>query len=90
MEEIICKRCGVHASVDEDFCGGCGAFLEWEGERVVVDDGPAPISSPLSFRPDVGTPSSTSVGTGGSPARATYRTAETPAAAPPSAPRRAG
>ena len=46
MEEIICKRCGVHASVDEDFCGGCGAFLEWEGERVVVDDGPAPISSP--------------------------------------------
>ena len=46
VEEIICKRCGVHASIDEDFCGGCGAFLEWEGERVEVPDGPAPISSP--------------------------------------------
>ncbi len=46
MEEIICKRCGLHASADEDFCGGCGAFLEWEGERVVVDDGPAPLSAP--------------------------------------------
>ena len=40
MEEIICKKCGVHAAADETFCGGCGAFLEWEGERVVVDDGP--------------------------------------------------
>ena len=46
VEEIICKRCGLHASADEDFCGGCGAFLEWEGERVVVDDGPAPLSAP--------------------------------------------
>jgi hypothetical protein len=40
MEEIICKKCGVHAAADETFCGGCGAFLEWEGERVAVDDGP--------------------------------------------------
>lgn len=36
MEEIICKKCGTHAAAGESFCGGCGAFLEWEGERVVV------------------------------------------------------
>ncbi|KGN41303.1 zinc ribbon domain-containing protein [Knoellia aerolata] len=31
---VICTECG---SVNEDgatFCGGCGAYLEWEGERI--------------------------------------------------------
>lgn len=43
MDEIICKRCGTHATTGESFCGGCGAFLEWEGERVAV---PATSNSP--------------------------------------------
>jgi ribosomal protein L40E len=47
MEEIICKRCGAHAAVDESFCGSCGAFLEWEGERVVVEAG-TPTEVPAS------------------------------------------
>ena len=51
MEEIICKKCGVHAAVDETFCGGCGAFLEWEGERVVIDDGP-PIAAAVPAAPE--------------------------------------
>ena len=51
MEEIICKKCGVHAAADETFCGGCGAFLEWEGERGVVDDGP-PIAAAVPAAPE--------------------------------------
>ncbi|MGH9023265.1 MAG: zinc-ribbon domain-containing protein, partial [Acidimicrobiia bacterium] len=31
---IICTQCG-HENEDEDgFCGSCGEFLEWSGERV--------------------------------------------------------
>ena len=40
MEEIICRKCGAHADTGETFCGGCGAFLEWEGEHVVVEPVP--------------------------------------------------
>jgi hypothetical protein len=47
MEEIICKKCGVRAAADETFCGGCGAFLEWEGERVVVEPVP-PVDMPVT------------------------------------------
>lgn len=31
---IVCKRCGTHNEGDATFCGTCGAFLEWEGERL--------------------------------------------------------
>lgn len=48
MEEIICKRCGTHATTGESFCGGCGAFLEWEGERIEV---PAASSAPSQGGP---------------------------------------
>ena len=34
---IVCKRCGNHNPVGDDFCGSCGAFLEWEGERIIED-----------------------------------------------------
>ena len=30
-ETIICRRCGVANSSGDQFCGSCGAFLEWEG-----------------------------------------------------------
>jgi len=29
--QIVCAACGEHNDADADFCGECGAFLEWEG-----------------------------------------------------------
>ncbi len=29
---ILCKRCGFANVPGDQFCGSCGAFLEWEGE----------------------------------------------------------
>ncbi len=34
MDDIVCRVCGTHAASGEAFCGGCGAFLEWDGERI--------------------------------------------------------
>lgn len=34
---IVCRECGTENADDDQFCGGCPAFLEWTGER--VDDG---------------------------------------------------
>ncbi len=34
---IVCKRCGNHNPAGDDFCGSCGAYLEWEGEAIVTD-----------------------------------------------------
>jgi uncharacterized OB-fold protein len=47
---IVCKQCG-HRNEDSDtFCGSCGKFLEWTGERVVVAESepepPAPEPEP--------------------------------------------
>jgi predicted amidophosphoribosyltransferase len=39
---IVCRQCGQSAREGEDFCESCGAFLEWEGEKV----DPAPTSTP--------------------------------------------
>ncbi len=29
---ILCKRCGFANAPGDQFCGSCGAFLEWEGQ----------------------------------------------------------
>ncbi len=29
---MICRRCGVSNPAGDQFCGSCGAFLEWEGD----------------------------------------------------------
>jgi hypothetical protein len=39
---IVCRQCGQSAREGEDFCESCGAFLEWEGEKV----DPAPAAAP--------------------------------------------
>jgi hypothetical protein len=47
---IICKLCGNHNDEASAFCGDCGKFLEWDGERVapppevvvVVEEPPPP------------------------------------------------
>ncbi|MQA15091.1 MAG: hypothetical protein GEV09_13240 [Pseudonocardiaceae bacterium] len=33
---IVCTECGERQDDDVVFCGRCGAYLEWEGERVEV------------------------------------------------------
>jgi hypothetical protein len=41
---IVCKQCGNHNEEGSEFCGSCGAFLEWTGER--VDERRASVASP--------------------------------------------
>jgi hypothetical protein len=43
---IVCRQCGQSAREGEDFCESCGAFLEWEGEKVEPAPAPAPESAP--------------------------------------------
>jgi hypothetical protein len=47
---IVCKQCGHHNEDNDTFCGSCGKFLEWTGERVVVaqpePEPPAPEPEP--------------------------------------------
>jgi hypothetical protein len=31
---IVCKTCGYRNAGADSFCGSCGGFLEWTGERV--------------------------------------------------------
>src|SRR5207253_3952135 len=46
---IVCKQCGHHNEDSDTFCGSCGKFLEWSGERVVIaqpEPEPAPAPEP--------------------------------------------
>lgn len=51
---IVCKQCGHHNEDNDTFCGSCGKFLEWTGERVVVaqpePEPPAPEPEPEPAR----------------------------------------
>ncbi|MFL6142406.1 MAG: hypothetical protein ACJ72N_11150, partial [Labedaea sp.] len=38
---IVCKSCGFHNREADAFCGSCGAFLEWTGEKL------KPVSVPV-------------------------------------------
>ena len=46
---IVCKACGHQNEDDVSFCGSCGAFLEWEGER--VEEPKPPVEAPAPERP---------------------------------------
>jgi hypothetical protein len=46
---IVCKQCGHHNEDSDTFCGSCGKFLEWTGERVVVAQ---PEPEPLPPEPE--------------------------------------
>src|SRR5580704_7910262 len=39
---IVCKKCGFNNSDADAFCGSCGAFLEWTGEKVTPASAPEP------------------------------------------------
>jgi hypothetical protein len=49
----ICKRCGFSNVPGDQFCGSCGAFLEWEGQSAAAVEAnagtptaPAPLDAP--------------------------------------------
>ena len=49
---IVCKKCGFNNSDADAFCGSCGAFLEWTGEKVA----PAPAPEPAHVAPEPAAP----------------------------------
>ncbi|WNV87974.1 zinc ribbon domain-containing protein [Umezawaea sp. Da 62-37] len=38
---IVCRKCGFKNVTDDTFCGSCGTFLEWTGEKVERKVAPA-------------------------------------------------
>ena len=34
---IVCTKCSTQNEDDDEFCGGCGEFLEWAGQKVEAD-----------------------------------------------------
>ena len=38
---IVCNQCGFQNMDNDSFCGSCGGFLEWTGEKV----GPPPAEA---------------------------------------------
>jgi hypothetical protein len=42
---IVCKKCGFNNTDADTFCGSCGAFLEWTGEKVTPPATPEPVSA---------------------------------------------
>jgi hypothetical protein len=57
-ETMICRRCGTLNAAGDQFCGSCGAFLEWDGEAAgpvervaapaVATPEPAPLPGPTA------------------------------------------
>ncbi|MEV0397187.1 NADase-type glycan-binding domain-containing protein [Polymorphospora rubra] len=43
---IICRECGNHNGDADTFCGSCGSFLEWTGERTAPRPAPPPEPEP--------------------------------------------
>ena len=48
---IVCKQCGHHNEDTDTFCGSCGKFLEWTGERIVAAE-PEPEPAPPEPEPE--------------------------------------
>jgi ribosomal protein L40E len=61
---IVCGQCGERNPSDAQFCGSCGAFLEWEGAQVdaapgasvPASGGSAPVATSAVGSPPVGSP----------------------------------
>jgi hypothetical protein len=58
MNPLICRRCGFTNAAGDQFCGSCGAFLEWEGEQAAAGAGAEanpdiPQVRPLENQPPV-------------------------------------
>jgi hypothetical protein len=51
---VICTKCGFQNSDNASFCGSCGSFLEWTGEKVQPPAAPPPESEPEEPEPERG------------------------------------
>jgi len=40
---IVCRECGNHNGDPDTFCGSCGSFLEWTGERTTPQIAPETV-----------------------------------------------
>jgi ribosomal protein L40E len=78
-DTILCSRCGTANAAGDQFCGSCGAFLEWEG-RARPSDEPPPVAEPAPSEPLAPAPPPTEV------AAATAGSAATAAPDVPSSP----
>jgi hypothetical protein len=45
---IVCTNCGNHNEDSDEFCGSCGKFLEWVGERIETPAAPAPVEEEVA------------------------------------------
>jgi len=62
---LICRRCGFTNVPGDQFCGSCGAFLEWEGEQAAPDTAPTVPTAPDV--PPVTTPTTPYIAPQGAP-----------------------
>ena len=42
---VICSKCGQENDAEQTFCGSCGAFLEWSGQKVDGEEAIAAASA---------------------------------------------
>jgi hypothetical protein len=49
---IVCRKCRANNGDADAFCGSCGAFLEWTGEKVTPSAPPAQSEPEPSAEPD--------------------------------------
>ena len=40
---ITCRQCGFRNRGDDEFCGSCGSFLEWTGEKIATPPSSRPV-----------------------------------------------
>ena len=40
---IVCTNCGNHNEDSDEFCGSCGKFLAWVGEKIAAPPPPEPV-----------------------------------------------
>jgi hypothetical protein len=43
---MVCTQCGFQNETEDAFCGSCGAFLEWAGEKVETAPPPPKLTEP--------------------------------------------
>jgi hypothetical protein len=58
---LVCRRCGFTNVPGDQFCGSCGAFLEWEGEPS-GQPAPPPVEARDPDVPAVGPPGGSAAG----------------------------
>ncbi len=59
---MVCTQCGFRNETEDAFCGSCGAFLEWAGEKVETDGPtPAPVTTVATQAPAAGAATAPSV-----------------------------